>query len=223
MSIQLSVLEINKQIKSPNDAFVSVDAETCFSGVEVIVSVSNLAASTIYKLTLTDKLPLNKEFSDEIIPVFINIPKTAPRSGIYKFDLRLQETPYHLFELKLRNAENPNDEPIIEEFGIECGSDNLPLLTPTPTHTVTSTPTHTPTITSTPTNSQALINIFDSNVILEKDEFLFQTDRTNWTRQELIDTYPFIDESTDTIYIRKPNENLVKKLQFDGDNAKVVD
>jgi hypothetical protein len=223
MSINIQILEIQGIEKSANDAFVSLDANVCFTGVEIIGSYTNLPTNVIHKLSLTDVLPLDKEFPDEIEPPFIVIPKNTS-SGTFKFDLRLQETPYHLYSLALTNAEDSSGFVIAEEeFGIECGSDPLPLLTPTPTQTITSTSTSTPTSTVTPTNSQALLNVFDSNVILEKDEYLLQTDRTNWTKTELIEAYPFIDILTDTFYIRKPHENLIKKIQFDGENSRVVD
>jgi len=223
MSINIQILEIQGIEKSANDAFVSLDANVCFTGVEIIGSYTNLPTNVIHKLSLKDVLPLDKEFPDEIEPAFIVIPKNTS-SGTFKFDLRLQETPYHLYLLTLTNAEDSSGFVIAEEeFGIECGSDPLPLLTPTPTQTITSTSTSTPTITVTPTNSQALLSVFDSNVILEKNEFLLQTDRTNWTKTELIEAYPFIDILTDTFYIRKPHENLIKKIQFDGENSKVVD
>lgn len=215
MSVDIIILNI--------EGFVKKTASQCSTGFQVVGSITGLDSNVIYRLELLDQLPLGKTFPDEVSPGFYVIPKGTSHYS-FAFDIRLQQTRFHTFKLSLRNAENLSASPIAEEeFGFDCTDASLPLLTPTPTNTATPTVTSTSTPTVTPTTSQASIKVFDSNVNLEKDELVLQLDKTSWTKSELISVLPFMTLEDDVLYLRKPNENLIKKIEFDGVNAKVVD
>ncbi len=215
MSVNITILNI--------EGFVTKTASECSAGFQVVGSITGLDSNIIHRLEVIDQLPLGKTFADEILPAFYTIPKGVSQYS-FAFDLRLQQSRFHTFKLSLKNAENLSASPIAEEeFGFDCTDSSLPLLTPTPTTTATPTVTSTTTPTITPTTSQASIKVFDDNVNLEKDELVLQLDKTSWTKSELIAVLPFMTLEDDVLYLRKPDENLIKKIEFDGVNAKVVD
>lgn len=215
MSVNITILNI--------EGFVTKTASECSAGFQVVGSITGLDSNIIHRLEVIDLLPLGKTFTDEVLPAFYTIPKGTSEYS-FAFDVRLQQTRFHTFKLSLSNAENLSASPIAEEeFGFDCTDASLPLLTPTPTSTATPTVTSTSTPTVTPTTSQASIKVFDDNVNLEKDELVLQLDKTSWTKSELIAVLPFMTLEDDVLYLRKPDENLIKKIEFDGVNAKVVD
>jgi len=206
-----------------------ISESEAISGLSITGVVTGLNTEIIHRLELIDEgnqlgsVP-GKTFDDEFIPSFYTIPKGASEYS-FTFDIRLQQTVGHIFRLALRNAENLEASNITStQFGYVIeGEWSSPLLTPTPTNTNTPTVTSTSTPTVTPTNSQASIKVFDDNVNLEKDELVLQLDKTSWTKSELIAVLPFMTLEDDFLYLRKPDENLIKKIEFDGVNAKVVD
>jgi len=208
--------------------FIS-ESEAIGGDLSITGVVTGLNTEIIHRLELIDEgnqsgsVP-GKTFDDEFIPSFYTIPKGISEYS-FIFDIRLQQTRNHIFRLALRNAENLDASDItFTEFGYVIeGEWSSPLLTPTPTNTNTPTVTSTSTPTVTPTNSQASIKVFDDNVNLEKDELVLQLDKTSWTKSELIAVLPFMTLEDDFLYLRKPDENLIKKIEFDGVNAKVVD
>ena len=206
-----------------------ISESEAISGLSITGVVTGLNTEIIHRLELIDEgnqlgsVP-GKTFDDEFIPSFYTIPKGTSEYS-FTFDIRLQQTVGHIFRLALRNAENLEASNITStQFGYVIeGEWSSPLLTPTPTNTNTPTVTSTSTPTVTPTNSQASIKVFDDNVNLEKDELVLQLDKTSWTKSELIAVLPFMTLEDDFLYLRKPDENLIKKIEFDGVNAKVVD
>lgn len=207
------------------EGFGNKSLAECFDGVTVTGSVTGLG-NIPYLLEIRNILVTNQTFEDETTPVSVVIPANVS-SYNFSFFIRMQQTRFHLFNLILSDALNTALDPlVVEEFGFVCGNvgDTLPLLTPTPTNTNTPTNTITSTPSFTPTNSQAIISVFNDDLTLEKDELVLQLDKSSWTKNELIEELPFMTVEDNIVYLRKPDENLIKKVQFDiSGNAIVVD
>lgn len=205
------------------EGFTNKSLTECSSGVTVTGSVTGLD-NIPYLLELKNILTTDQTFEDETTPTSVVIPASAS-SYDFSFSIRMQQTRFHLFNLILSDALNTSIDPlVVEEFGFVCGDvgDTLPLLTPTPTNTNTPTNTTTSTPTFTPTNSQAIISVYDSDLTLEKDELVFQLDKSSWTKDELIEELPFMTVEDNIVYLRKPDENLIKKVQFDSSGRAIV-
>lgn len=203
--------------------------ELCKNGIDIIVNLTGLIIGHNYRINLirrsflsglfeirheSNLLSQNGESTRYFSFVADNETKTITFNAI------LENMPSFVLEGQIIDLDSLFDPDAEDFLTIVC--DPTQLIPPTPTNTSSSTPTPTPTFTSTPTVTGTSggrivnnIDFFDMDKIINIDEKLY-TDTLGvsyWALSDIKELLFQPDPSMSDVFIRKPGENVLFKLE----------